>query len=598
MMNNNEWAGDSMSTEEINTLSEAIIKNCHKLLQQSDAYPEQLNHLLEQYSSINADMLLLASQLLSKIDKVWLSQINYWQEAFTLSQKQILSYLQGQSAQEAKIDDSLIDWQINTLYHNVMAQYLLVSTKIQKLILDIEFTNPRIAKRIQFFTQSFLDALNPSLFLHTNPKLQAQTLKHQGSNLLQGFHQLIQDFSKNPFDFSIPMTDMTAFKIGENLATTAGFVIYKNDFIELIQYSPQTEKVKAIPLLIIPPWINKYYILDLSPDNSWVSWLVQQGFSVFIISWVNPDARFSQKGLFDYLEQGPIKAIELIKKQLNVTQVNTAGFCLGGTLLACLVAYFAAHNNTSIRSATFLATLIDFTDPGDISIYIDEQQINSLEKIMNKKGFLPGQMMTSAFNSLRAKDLVWSFFVKNYIEGKSPVPFDILFWNADNTNMPAKMHSEYLRSMYLRNLLIQPEKMILNHTALNIERIHIPTYFVATEKDHIAPWQSVYQGFQAFHGHKTFILGGSGHIAGIVNPPNKKKYAYYSHSQYDRVAEKWHEQAQKHSGSWWPHYQLWLSKQSGRMIKARDISQMPITPIGKAPGTYVFTKTSDLTTSF
>ncbi len=320
-------------------------------------------------------------------------------------------------------------------------------------------------------------------------------------------------------------------------------------------------------------------------------WLVEQGISVFAISWVNPDSDFAKISFFDYLNDGALTAIDVIKKQLTVNEVNTLGFCLGGTLFTCLLAYNKARNNNSVKSASFLASMIDFSEPGDISVYIDEQQIKKIEDMMLEKGYLAGQFMASSFNSLRANDLVWSFFIKNYLQGKQPVPFDLLYWNADSTNMPATMHSQYLRWMYLHNYLIKPGKIRLNKLPIDISKIDTPVFFVATEKDHIAPWTSVYQGFSHMKGPKRFVLGGSGHIAGIAaNPPSAKKYKYYSNAKTADTAEAWFEQANQHQGSWWPEWLSWLKKHLGRQKSAPDIAKLPYQGIMDAPGEYVLKK--------
>lgn len=466
--------------------------------------------------------------------------------------------------------------------------YLLASEHMNSLLEHLEYGDKQLARRVQFFTRQYLDALSPANFLHTNPQLMAETIQSHGKNLLRGLQNLLTDMEAGSSRLIIKMTDTDAFKVGVNLATTPGKVIYRNDMMELIQFTPQTAKIKAIPLLMIPPWINKYYILDLSENNSLVGWLVKQGITVFIISWVNPDASFAQKGLYDYLKNGPMAAIKVMQEQLQVKQVNTLGFCIGGTLLTCMLAYLKAHNENPVRSATFLASMIDFSDPGDISVFIDEQQIVRIEEEMHSKGFLDGRFMASTFNSLRANDLVWSFFIKNYLQGKDPVPFDILYWNADVTNMPAKMHSQYLRWMYLHNDLIKPGKIHLNHTPLDVSKIDIPTCFVSTKKDHIAPWQTTYLGFQQMSGKKRFLLGGSGHIAGIVNPPGSQKYGFYRNKSTTQSAEEWLEKAKEYPDSWWPEWLDWLKQQSGRMVTAPDFALLPFKTLMDAPGEYVY----------
>lgn len=417
-----------------------------------------------------------------------------------------------------------------------------------------------------------------------------ETLKSHGKNLLHGLHNLLSDVEVGSSRLMIKMTDVDAFKIGKNLAVTPGKVVFRNEMIELIQYTPTTDKVKSIPLLVIPPWINKYYILDLSPHNSFIRWAVEQGITVFIISWINPDSSFAHKSLYDYLSEGPQEAIKVIKEQMQVPQVNTLGFCIGGTLLSLLLAYNKAHKDDSIHSATFLAAMIDFSDPGDISVFIDEQQIAKLENEMKAKGYLAGKFMASSFNSLRANDLVWSFFIKNYLRGQNPVPFDILYWNSDSTNMPATMHSQYLRWMYLHNNLSQPNKIHLNHTPIDVRTIDVPTFFLSTEKDHIAPWKTTYIGYQLMSGPKRFVLGGSGHIAGIINPPTATKYGYKVNHHAPSTPEEWLAHATEHGGSWWPEWMDWLKAHSGKLIPAPVFEKLKHLPIMDAPGSYVLKK--------
>jgi len=427
----------------------------------------------------------------------------------------------------------------------------------------------------------------------TNPQLIANTLKSNGQNLLLGLQNLLSDIDASSASLIITMTDENAFKVGETVAATSGKVIYKNNLMELIQYTPRTEKVKSVPLLIIPPWINKYYILDLSPHNSLIRWLVLQGITVFVISWVNPNEQHADKGLADYLNEGPISAINVIQKQLNVKQVNALGFCIGGTLLSLLLAYNRAKKINNVRSATFLASMIDFSEPGDISVFIDENQIAKLEEYMSKKGYLDGHIMTSAFNSLRASELIWAFFIRNYLYGLPPVPFDILFWNADSTNMPSKMLSQYLRWMYLYNDLVTPLKIQINDTPIDIHNIKIPTFFISTQKDHIAPWKTTYLGFQLMQGKKRFLLGGSGHIAGIIIPPGSVKYGYYTNEINYENPDDWLKNAHHHEGSWWPEWLKWLKKESGKLINSPEFCKLPYQAILDAPGSYVYQKNHD-----
>ncbi|KTD79366.1 PHA/PHB synthase family protein [Legionella waltersii] len=576
--------------KELNDLMQEVAEKSLQIITNLKNTPIKFNEVLNQYIHLTEHFQHLMNVIINNPEKVWQMQFNYLQDAISLAQAQFTHWIEGKAM---PIDDHRFntdDWLNNPFFNLLSQHYLLAHQHMTEFLESVEYSDDNTAKRVRFFTKQYLDALAPTNFLHTNPQLLAETLQTQGKNLLKGLNNLLSDLETGSARINIKMTDMDAFKLGENLATTPGKVVFRNSMMELIQYSPQTDKVKSIPLLIIPPWINKYYILDLSPHNSLVRWLVEQGITVFIISWVNPNREFANKSLYDYLAEGPKEAISVIQKQLNVPQVNALGFCIGGTLLATLLAYNKAHQDNSIHSATFLASMIDFSDPGDIAVFIDEQQIRKLEEEMKSKGYLAGEFMASSFNSLRANDLVWSFFIKNYLQGKSPVPFDILYWNADSTNMPATMHSQYLRWMYLHNDLIKPNKIRLNNTPIDVSKIDIPTFFLSTQKDHIAPWKTTYTGFQMMKGAKRFVLGGSGHIAGIINSPSSSKYGYRTNNSTHLSAEQWFDNSTEHAGSWWPEWLKWLKAQSGKAIEAKDIATLPYRPIMDAPGSYVIRK--------
>ncbi|MGL6029233.1 MAG: PHA/PHB synthase family protein [Legionella sp.] len=549
--------------------------------------PKHASEIIQKYLELTEQFQNMTSALYHNPEKIWNMHLSYWTQAMTLAQNQFSHWLQGKSLPIEDRRFSGDDWLNNPFFNQLSQQYILASNEMDALLNTMEFKDTHAAKKVRFFTRQYLDALSPANFMQTNPQIIAETIDSRGKNLLQGLHNLLVDLDTGNGSLNIKMTDTSAYKVGENLATTAGAVVFRNEMMELIQYTPQTEQTKSIPLLIIPPWINKYYILDLSPHNSLIRWLVSQGISVFIISWVNPDARFANKEFVDYMQEGPQTAIRVIKEQLQVNKVNTLGFCIGGTLLAALLAYNKAHDDNSINSATFLAAMIDFSDPGDIAVFIDEQQIQKLEQEMAVKGYLAGRFMASSFNSLRANDLIWSFFIKNYLQGKKPIPFDILYWNGDSTNMPATMHSQYLRWMYLHNDLIKPGKIKLNNTPIDVSTIDVPTFFLSTEKDHIAPWQTTYTGFEAMNGPKRFVLGGSGHIAGIINPPTAEKYGYKTNSCSTATAEQWFNEAKSHPGSWWPEWLKWLKPLSGKTIKAKELSTLPYKSLMPAPGSYV-----------
>ena len=572
---------------ELSELIQSVAEKSLRLLANFKLQPEQYPRLIQSYMDLSCDFQHLLVALFQHPEQIMHKQMAYFQDALGLLQDQLQHWLDGKIK---PIPDKRFNseaWLHNPFFNLLSQQYLLASEHIKALLEQLDYGDKTVARRVQFFMRQYLDALSPNHFFHTNPELMADTLQSQGKNLLRGLKHLLTDLEKDSSRLLIKMTDMNAFKIGENIAVTPGFVIYRNELMELIQYTPQTTKVKAIPLLIIPPWINKYYVLDLSPQNSFIRYLVSKGITVFVISWVNPDARHAHKGLYEYLAEGPMTAIQTIQKQFKVKEVNALGFCIGGTLLSMLLAYYKATNQDPVRSATFLASLIDFSDPGDLGIFIDEQGIDLLEKRMNQQGYLEGHVMAGAFNSLRANDLIWSFFIKHYLKGQSPVPFDLLYWNADCTNMPAKMHSEYLRWMYLQNDLIKKNKLCLNKVYLDVSQIDIPTFFVSTQKDHIAPWKTTYSGFKEIQGKKRFLLGGSGHIAGIVIPPGTDKYGFYKASTCESTADDWLKKASFHTGSWWPEWLSWLKRQSGQLMKAPDKDVLPIKPLIKAPGMYV-----------
>ncbi len=546
--------------------------------------------IIKQFIDVTEDYQQFLQNLFARPDRLFEMQMAYWQEAMALVGEQMHLWSEGQTSPSQDKRFSHQQWETSPFFYLLWQQYLLAAKHIKELVNSVEYKDEKMAKKITFFTNQYLDALSPSNYIYTNPVLLEETMKSGGKNMLQGLRSLLEDLSSGDAHFNIKMTDYNAFQVGKNLATTPGKVIFENQLFQLIQYTPATEKVKKIPLMIIPPWINKYYILDLSEQNSFVRYLVDKGITVFMVSWVNPEENHRELGFFDYLTDGALKALNVVKKQTQEDKVNLLGFCVGGTLLSCLLAYLKANKDESVQSATFLTSLIDFSDPGDLGIFIDEDQIKILEDEMNKKGYLDGRLIATTFNSLRANDLIWSFFIKNYLQGKEPVPFDILYWNNDSTNMPAKMHSQYLRWMYLQNDLIKPGKLQVGNVKLDVHQIDTPSFFVSTEKDHIAPWQTTYNGFLTFRGAKQFVLGGSGHIAGIINPPTKKKYGYYTNTATDLDAQTWHEKAVHHQGSWWPYWLKWLKSKSAGFVAAPQINNGHYTPIEDAPGNYVKVK--------
>jgi polyhydroxyalkanoate synthase len=479
-------------------------------------------------------------------------------------------------------------WHENATFDLIKQTYLLTARWMQALVKDTPDLDPHAQQKIAFYTRQFIDALSPTNFAATNPQVLRAFAETGGENFVQGLRNMLRDMEAGQGQIRISMTDPHAFVLGHSVATTPGRVVFKNDMMELIQYSPTTPTVHSTPLLIIPPWINKYYILDLRPDNSFVRYAVAQGHTVFMVSWVNPTAAHAQKNFEDYMTGGALAALDAIDRICGTTQTNVIGYCLGGTLLAATLAHLHARGTDSrIASATYFVTMIDFSQPGDLGVFIDEQQIIALEALMFDKGYLPASAMAATFSMLRANDLVWSFVIHNYMLGHSPLPFDLLYWNSDSTNMPAAMHSYYLRNMYLHNRLCQPNALKLLGTPIDVRSIATPAYIISTRDDHIAPWQATYAATQLFSGPVQFVLGGSGHIAGIVNPPaadgGPGKYSYFTNTENPPAPDTWLTGATEHKGSWWPHWAAWQAAYGNGMVPARE----PNADAPPAPGDYV-----------
>ncbi|HYU70572.1 MAG TPA: class I poly(R)-hydroxyalkanoic acid synthase [Burkholderiales bacterium] len=476
------------------------------------------------------------------------------------------------------------DWQDQFLFDYIKQSYLIAARHLHDAVASVEGLPEETSKKVNFYTRQYIDALSPSNFALTNPQVLRETLQSGGQNLVKGLNNLLADIERG----GIRMADEKAFKVGVNLATTPGKVVFQNELMQLIQYAPSTETVFKRPLLVIPPWINKYYILDLREKNSFVRWAVEQGHTVFVISWVNPDERYAGKTFENYMFEGPLAALGAIGQAIGENRVNVIGYCLGGTLLGATLAWMAEKGDPRAASATFLASLLDFSIPGELGVFIDEAQVENLERRMQERGYLEGSEMAATFNMLRANDLVWSFVVNNYLLGKDPFPFDLLYWNADSTRMPAKMHSFYLRNMYLANRLKEAGGITLGGVPIDLRKIAIPTYCVSTLEDHIAPWKSTYKGARILSGPNRFVLGGSGHIAGIVNPPSAKRYGYWTGSELPESAEDWQAGASWNEGSWWIDWQAWIAGLNGPdRVPARVPGTGVLQALEDAPGSYV-----------
>jgi polyhydroxyalkanoate synthase len=479
------------------------------------------------------------------------------------------------------------EWKSNQFFDFVMQLYLLTTQWAQDLVRDAEGLDPHTRKKAEFYVHQITNALAPSNFVLTNPEVLRETLTSSGDNLVRGMKMLAEDIEAGKGTLRIRQSDPANLEVGVNMATTPGKVIFQNDLMQLIQYEPTTEKVLRTPLLIVPPWINKFYILDLKPEKSFIKWCVDHGITVFVISWVNPDAKLGAKTWEDYVKEGPLTAMDVIEKATGEMKVHTMGYCVGGTLLATTLAWLADKRRVRTTSATFLAAQVDFTHAGDLLVFVDEDQISALERDMQESGVLEGSKMAMAFNMLRSNDLIWSYVVNNYLKGQPPSSFDLLHWNSDATRMPSSNHSYYLRNCYLENRL-STGTMVLDNTLLDLSKVKVPVYNLAAREDHIAPAESVLYGSQFFGGPVKYVLSGSGHIAGVVNPPASCKYQYWTNDNIRDISlTDWIKGAQEHKGSWWPNWREWLSNIDAEEVPARAVGSDTLPPIEDAPGSYV-----------
>jgi polyhydroxyalkanoate synthase len=495
----------------------------------------------------------------------------------------------GKETDNAVTEEKFIDrrfkdpeWNQNIYFDFIKQYYLITSDWMQKSVAayDLDEEGKRY---IQFSAQQFIDAVSPTNFAFSNPVVIKESLESGLDNIVKGMENFLEDIKKSNDLFNISTTDKSYFKIGKDIAATKGRVIYQNELMQLICYEPK-EKTYAIPLLIIPPWINKYYVLDLSEHNSLARWLVDNGFQVFLISWINPKKKHANKDFEDYLQEGVLDAIKEIEK-LGYKKINALGYCIGGTLLTIALSYLESKKCKSIASATFLTTLIDFSNPGEVGALVNKHTFPLIEQDVKAKGYLDGKYLSNSFSLIRANDLVWSFFVNNYLLGKAPAAFDILYWNADPTNLPAKMYIYYLKNMYIDNKLMQGDALEMLNTKIDVSKINVPSFSLAAKGDHIALWNAVYDGYKLLNGHKTFCLTDAGHVAGVVNPANNNKYSYFIGENIDNDSQIWQQSAEHHKGSWWNGWREWLIKQSGKQEKAIDYDKLNF--IEAAPGSYV-----------
>jgi polyhydroxyalkanoate synthase len=534
----------------------------------------------------------MTQKLLANPEKLMQAQATFWHDYFNMWQVASRRAL-GEDVEPAIAPDpgdkrfKEPEWADNAIFDFIKQSYLLTSRSLYHLFTNVDGLDKKTAEKVDFYTRRITDAMSPTNFALTNPQVIRATFESGGENLINGLSNLLEDLNRGKGRLHIKMTDMDAFKLGKNIATTPGKVIYQTELMQLIQYTPSTEQVFERPLLLVPPWINKFYILDLQPKNSFVKWAVEQGFTVFVISWVNPDEELAETGFENYLSQGTLAALDAIEKATGVANVNCIGYCIGGTLLFSTAAYLAAKQDDRIASVTGFTTMLDYEKVGELSVFIDDEQFAHVDKGMEEKGYLEGFHMAGVFSLMRANDLIWAFVVRNYLLGQAPFPFDLLYWNADSTRMPKAMHSFYLRNMYLHNKLKDPGSLNFLGQPIDLGKIKTPVYFLSAKEDHIAPWSSTYAGTQLVGGPVTFVLGESGHIAGIINPPQAGKYSYWTNEKLPKSPDKWAKDASQHEGSWWLHWLEWVKQHSGPQVPARIPGDGALAPLEDAPGSYV-----------
>ncbi len=550
-----------------------------------DKPPNELTELVKTFSAVAEYWLSdpdRASEIQTRIGKAYL---DLWGSSVRRLAGEEAAPVIAPSPRDKRFADP--EWKSNQFFDFMLQLYLLTTRWANDLVRDAEGLDPHTRKKAAFYVQQVTNAIAPSNFVLTNPEVLRETLTSNGDNLVRGMKMLAEDIEAGHGTLRIRQSDPANLEVGVNMATTPGKVIFQNELMQLIQYAPTTENVLRTPLLIVPPWINKFYILDLKPDKSFIKWCVDQGITVFVISWVNPDKSLGAKTWEDYMKQGPLAAMDAIERVTGEMKVHTMGYCVGGTLLATTLAWLAEKRRVRVTSATFLAAQVDFTHAGDLLVFVDEDQVSAIERDMRASGVLEGAKMAMAFNMLRSNDLIWSYVVSNYLKGKPPSSFDLLHWNSDATRMPAANHSYYLRNCYLENRL-STGSMVLDNTLLDLSKVKVPVYNLATREDHIAPANSVLYGSQFFGGPVKYVLSGSGHIAGVVNPPASGKYQYWTNDDIkDVTLADWLKAAEEHKGSWWPDWRQWLQTIDPEEVPAREAGAAALPAIEDAPGSYV-----------
>ncbi len=543
-----------------------------------------IEHVTKTLSAVAQSYMADPRKLMEAQMQLWNGYTQLWQNAWRRALGEAAAPVAEPLRGDKRFKDK--DWQENTIFDFVKQFYLLSARSAQDLVANAEGIDDHTRLKARFYVEQIANALSPSNFALTNPEVLRTTLATNGANLIEGLKNLEADLMTSDGGLRIKQTDTGAFEIGKNIATTPGKVVFRNETFELIQYAPATGETFAIPLLIVPPWINKFYILDLRPEKSFVRWAVEHGLTVFVVSWVNAGETQGRQSFSDYMRDGFLAAVQAVQDATGAEKINVIGYCIGGTLVAASLGYMAANNDNRIASVTFFAAQVDFEKAGDLLVFVDEEQVKWIEGRMAEKGYLPGRRMADAFNLLRSNDLIWSYVVNNYLLGKDPMPFDLLYWNSDSTRMPAGVHSFYLRECYLANKLAHG-KMVLDNHRIDLKKVKLPVYNLAARDDHNAPLKSVFRIGRFLGGETKLVVAGSGHIAGVINPPQAKKYQYWTNGAEAENLEDWLEGATEHAGSWWPDWFEWIAARSGEKIPAPQPGGGKLTPLEDAPGSYV-----------
>lgn len=532
-----------------------------------------------------AEMMANPAKLIETQIGYWGKSLKHYVEAQQQLAKGTLAAPEDSMPKDRRFANPL--WETHPYFNYIKQQYLLSSQAIEDTLRALDHLDPVDRRRLEYFSRQMIDMLSPTNFFGTNPDALTKAVETEGQSLVDGLENLVRDIETHQGDLLVTLADKQAFEVGGNLASTDGAVVFRNRLFELIQYTPTTKKVYKKPLVIFPPWINKFYILDLKSQKSLIKWAVEQGYTVFVISWVNPDASYAKVGLDTYIDEGYLTAINTVKKITDSNKVNAVGYCIGGTTLALTLALMQKRKDRSVNSATFFTTLTDFTDPGEMGVFLGDDFVDGIERVVTETGILESFYMARTFSFLRANDLIYAPAIKSYMMGEAPPAFDLLFWNGDSTNLPARMAVEYLRGLCQQNLFAGEGFRLLGET-LKLKDVRVPLCAIACETDHIAAWKGSYTGIRQMGSKdKTFILAQSGHIAGIINPPSKDKYGYFLNADWPETSESWMQGAEFSKGSWWPQWNKWLADKSGTKIAARQLGNKEHPVLCKAPGTYV-----------